>query len=116
MTAFADAFHILKNEHLFDVAHDSLLQKGKAEEAIQLRQMRQFVLDNENSPDPAMRQAAEDMYQKLTQIMSAQSRTAPMQPPQGPVGEGATMGDMSQPTQPPQHPMMKAWDFFRSNF
>lgn len=115
MTAFADAFHILKNEHLFDVTHDILLRKGKAEEAIELRQMRQFVLDNENSPDPAMRQAAEDMYQKLTQIMSAQSRTPPMQAPKGPVGEGATMGDMSQPAQPPQHPMMKAWDNLRKN-
>lgn len=116
MTAFNDAFYILKNEYMFDVAHDNLLRKGKAEEAIELRQMRQFVLNNENSPDPAMRQAAEDMYQKLTQIMSAQSRTPPMQPPQGPVGEGAAMGDMSQPAQPPQHPMMKAWDFFKSNY
>jgi hypothetical protein len=115
MTAFNDAFYILKNEYMFDVAHDNLLRKGKAEEAIELRQMRQFVLDNEQSPDPAMRQAAEDMYQKLTQIMSAQSRTPPMQPPQGPIGEGATMGDMSQPAQPPQHPMMKAWNNLRKN-
>lgn len=115
MTAFADAFYILKNEHMFDMACDALLRKGKAEEMIQLQQMRQFVLENENSPDPAMRQAAEDMYQKLTRIMSAQSRTPPMQAPQGPVGEGATMGDMSQPAQPPQHPMMKAWDNLRKN-
>ena len=49
--------------------------------------------------------------------MSAQSRTPPMEQPQGPVGEGAAAADMSQPPQPPQppeHPMMKAWEFFKS--
>ncbi|MAN60639.1 MAG: hypothetical protein CMI60_01705 [Parvibaculum sp.] len=115
MTAFNDAFYILKNEYMFDIAHDNLLRKGKAEEAMELRSMRQFVLNNENSPDPAMRQQAEDMYQKLTQIMSAQSRTPPMQPPQGPVGEGATMGQMSQPPMSQTSPLEKAWGFLRKN-
>ena len=113
MTAFDDAFYILKNEYSFDLTHDSLLLKGKFEEANQLRGMRQFVLENENSADPAMRQAAEDMYQKLTQIMSAQSGTAPMQQPQGPVGEGANLNQMNAP--PPQHPMMKAWANLKKN-
>ena len=113
MTAFDDAFYILKNEYSFDLTHDSLLLKGKFEEANQLRGMRQFVLENENSADPAMRQAAEDMYQKLTQIMSAQSGTAPMQQPQGPVGEGANLNQMNAP--PPQHPMMKAWTNLKKN-
>ena len=115
MTAFDDAFYILKNEYSFDLAHNAMLRKGKMEEANQLRGMRQFVLDNENSADPAMRQAAEDMYQKLTQIMSAQSGTAPMQQPQGPVGEGANLNQMSQPPEPPQHPMMKAWANLKKN-
>jgi len=115
MTAFNDAFFLLKNEHSFDLTHDSLLLKGKFEEANQLRGMRQFVLENENSADPAMRQAAEDMYQRLTAIMSAQSGTAPMQPPEGPVGEGAAAADMSQPPEPPQHPMMKAWMNLKKN-
>ena len=115
MTAFDDAFYILKNEYSFDLTHDSLLLKGKFEEANQLRGMREFVLENENSADPSMRQAAEDMYQRLTAIMSAQSRTAPMQPPEGPVGEGASAGGMSQPPEPPQHPMMKAWANLKKN-
>jgi hypothetical protein len=115
MTAFDDAFYILKNEHMFDMACDALLRKGKAEEMIQLQQMRQFVLDNENSPDPAKRQAAEDMYQHLTRIMSAQSRTSPMVAPEGPVGEGGSMGAMAGSAQPPEHPMMKAWDNLRKN-
>ena len=115
MTAFNDAFYILKNEHMFDRACDALLRKGKAEEMIQLQQMRQFVLDNENSPDPAKRQAAEDMYQHLTRIMSAQSRTSPMMAPEGPVGEGGSMGAMAGSAQPPEHPMMKAWDNLRKN-
>ena len=113
MTAFSDAFFILKNEHRFDLLIDSVLRKGKAEDAIALQQMRQFVLDNENSPDPAMRQAAEDMYQKLTQMMSQRRGVTPTPKPEGPVGEGAEMTDMSQPTMPPQHPMKKAWDFLK---
>ena len=113
MTAFSDAFFILKNEHRFDLLIDSVLRKGKAEDAIALQQMRQFVLDNENSPDPAMRQAAEDMYQKLTQMMSQRRGVTPTPRPQGPVGEGAEMTDMSQPAMPPQHPMKKAWDFLK---
>lgn len=100
---------------MFDRACDALLRKGKAEEMIQLQQMRQFVLDNENSPDPAKRQAAEDMYQHLTRIMSAQSRTSPMVAPEGPVGEGGSMGAMAGSAQPPEHPMMKAWDNLRKN-
>tara|TARA_R100000406_G_scaffold16888_3_gene10597 strand:- start:35082 stop:36035 length:954 start_codon:yes stop_codon:yes gene_type:complete len=113
MTAFSDAFFILKNEHRFDLLIDSVLRKGKAEDAIALQQMRQFVLDNENSPDPAMRQAAEDMYQKLTQMMSQRRGVTPTPRPEGPVGEGAEMTDMSQPAMPPQHPMKKAWDFLK---
>ena len=97
MTAFSDAFYILKNEHFFDIAYNDLVEKGKAEEFIQLQQRRQFVLDNENSSDPAMRQAAEDEYQKLMQEMSGRRGSTPMQAPQGPVGEGAAMGQMSQP-------------------
>ena len=100
---------------MFDMAYDALLRKGKAEEMIQLKEMRQFVLDNENSPDPAKRQAAEDMYQHLTRIMSAQSRTSPMLAPEGPVGEGGSMGAMAGSAQPPEHPMMKAWDNLRKN-
>ena len=115
MTAFSDAFFILKNEHRFDLLIDSVLRKGKAEDAIALQQMRQFVLDNENSPDPAMRQAAEDMYQKLTQMMSQRRGVTPTPRPEGPVGEGAEMTDMSQPAMPPQHPMKKAWDSLRKN-
>lgn len=114
MTAFSDAFFVLKNEHRFDVLIDSVLRKGKAEDAIALQQMRQFVLDNENSPDPAMRQAAEDMYQKLTQMMSQRRGVTPTPRPEGPVGEGAEMTEMSEPAMPPQHPMKKAWEFFKS--
>lgn len=113
MTAFSDVFFILKNEHRFDLLIDSVLRKGKAEDAIALQQMRQFVLDNENSPDPAMRQAAEDMYQKLTQMMSQRRGVTPTPRPEGPVGEGAEMTEMSQPAMPPQHPMKKAWDFLK---
>ena len=115
MTAFSDAFFILKNEHRFDLLIDSVLRKGKAEDAIALQQMRQFVLDNENSPDPAMRQAAEDMYQKLTQMMSQRRGVTPTPKPEGPVGEGAEMTEMSQPAMPPQHPMKKAWDSLKKN-
>ena len=115
MTAFSNAFLMLKNEHRFDLLMDSMLRKGKGEEMIQLQQMRQFVLENENSPDPAKRQAAEEMYTHLTKIMSAQSRTPPMEQPQGPVGEGAASADMSQPPQPPEHPMMKAWMSLKKN-
>ena len=113
MAAFSDAFFILKNEHRFDLLMDSVLQKGKAEDAIALQQMRQFVLENENSSDPAMRQAAEDMYQKLTQMMSQRRGVTPTLKPEGPVGEGAEMTEMSQPAMPPQHPMMKAWNFLK---
>jgi len=115
MSAFAEAFYILKNEHMFDMTYDALLRKGKAEEMIQLQQMRQFVLDNENSPDPAKRQAAEDMYEHITRIMSAQSRTSPMLAHGGPIGEGGSLGAMAGGRAPPEHPMMKAWNTLKKN-
>jgi len=115
MTAFSDAFYILKNEHFFDIAYNDLVEKGKAEEFIQLQQRRQFVLDNENSPDPAMRQAAEDEYQKLMQEMSARRGQQPMGGPEGPVGEGAAMGQMSQPPMSQASPLEKAWGFLKKN-
>lgn len=115
MTAFSDAFYILKNEHFFDIAYNDLVEKGKAEEFIALQQRRQFVLDNENSADPAMRQAAEDEYQKLMREMSARRGMTPMQPPQGPVGEGAAMGQMSEPPMSQATPLEKAWGFLKKN-
>ena len=115
MTAFSDAFYILKNEHFFDIAYNDLVEKGKAEEFIQLQQRRQFVLDNENSPDPAMRQAAEDEYQKLMREMSARRGQESMNAPSGPVGEGAAMGQMSQPPMSQASPLEKAWGFLKKN-
>ena len=125
MTAFDDAFYLLKNEHFFDLAYDSLLLKGKFEDAHQMQGMRQFVLENENSGDPAKRQAAEEMYEHLTRLMSHTSNpmaaeqspqmpqiaghNAPMPEGPRPVGEGGAMSSMNEPAPPPQHPMMKAW-------
>ena len=128
MTAFIEAFAILKMNYSVDNLLHSLLQKGQMEDASQLRQMRQFVMHNENSADPAKRHAAEEMYEHLTRLMShvsnpmashespempqVQGFNAP--PPEGPrpVGQG---GQAAQVQQPAQHPMMKAWLSLKKN-
>ena len=127
MSAFNDAFTILKMNFNLDNLLNSMLQKGQMEDASQLRQMRQFVMENENSADPAKRQAAEEMYEHLTRLMShlggnreqsgpemppVQGFNAP--PPEGPrpVGEGGAIGEVQQPA---QHPMMKAWLSLKKN-
>ena len=128
MTAFMEAFAILKMNYSVDNLLHSLLQKGQMEDASQLRQMRQFVMHNENSADPAKRHAAEEMYEHLTRLMShvsnpmashespempqVQGFNAP--PPEGPrpVGQG---GQAAQVQQPAQHPMMKAWLSLKKN-
>ena len=74
MSPFDMAWDILKSHSAFIIKSDAfvnqLLKMGKFEDARDLQAMRQFVLDNTNSPDPQKRAAAEEMYQHLTKVMS----------------------------------------------
>ena len=74
MSPFDMAWDVLKSQSYFLIKSDNLinnlLKMGRAGDAMQLQAMRQFVLDNENSPDPAKRAQAEQMYQELTQLMN----------------------------------------------
>ena len=109
MTAFDEAFTLLKVEHAFDLMKGQLLQKGKMDEAMELQAMREFVNVNAESADPAKRQAAEEMLRQLTEIMSNR-RPDPVQIPPRPVGEGGV------PTAPAEHPAVeKAFDFLKKN-
>lgn len=109
MTAFDEAFTLLKVEHAFDLMEGHFLQKGKMDEAMELQAMREFVNLNAESADPAKRQAAEEMLQQLTQLMSRR-RPDPVQLPPRPVGEGGI------PTASTEHPAVeKAFDFLKKN-
>ena len=109
MTAFDEAFTLLKVEHAFDLMEGHLLQKGKMDEAMELQAMREFVNVNAESADPAKRQAAEEMLRQLTEIMSRR-RPDPVQIPPRPVGEGGI------PTASTEHPAVeKAFDFLKKN-
>jgi len=109
MTAFDEAFTLLKVEHAFDLMEGHLLQKGKMDEAMELQAMREFVNVNAESADPAKRQAAEEMLRQLTQLMSSR-RPDPVQIPPRPVGEGGI------PTASTEHPAVeKAFDFLKKN-
>tara|TARA_R100001440_G_scaffold9760_1_gene18168 strand:+ start:2965 stop:3849 length:885 start_codon:yes stop_codon:yes gene_type:complete len=109
MTAFDEAFTLLKVEHAFDLMEGHLLQKGKMDEAMELQAMREFVNVNAESADPAKRQAAEEMLRQLTELMSRR-RPDPVQIPPSPVGEGGI------PTASTEHPAVeKAFDFLRKN-
>jgi len=109
MTAFDEAFTILKVEHAFDLMEGHLLQKGKMEDAMELQRMREFVNVNAESADPAKREAAQQMLQHLTEIMSNR-RPMPEGMPQMPVGEGGV------PSAPAEHPAIgKAFDFLKKN-
>jgi hypothetical protein len=67
MTAFNTAFTFLR---------DSVIQKN----APTVEQMRQFVLANENHPDPAMRAKVDEIYQHLTSMMSGRESLQPEMP------------------------------------
>lgn len=109
MTAFDEAFTLLKVEHAFDLMEGQLLQKGKMDEAMELQAMREFVNVNAESADPAKRQAAEEMLRQLTELMSRR-RPDPVQIPPRPVGEGGI------PTASTEHPAVeKAFDFLKKN-
>ena len=109
MTAFDEAFTLLKVEHAFDLMEGHFLQKGKMDEAMELQAMREFVNVNAESADPAKRQAAEEMLQQLTGLMSRR-RPDPVQLPPRPVGEGGI------PTASTEHPAVeKAFDFLKKN-
>ena len=109
MTAFDEAFTLLKVEHAFDLMEGHFLQKGKMDEAMELQAMREFVNVNAESADPAKRQAAEEMLRQLTELMSKR-RPDPVQLPPAPVGEGGI------PTASVEHPAVeKAFDFLKKN-
>jgi len=68
--------------------------------------MRQFVLQNHNNPDPQIQQDVENVYQYLTQVMSARQSGGPAptltKPPrmEGTGMEGAAMGAGTNSMQP----------------
>ncbi len=109
MTAFDEAFTVLRVEHAFDLMQGQLLQKGKMEDAMELQRMREFVNVNAESADPAKREAAQQMLQHLTEIMSNR-RPMPEGMPQMPIGEGGV------PSASAEHPALeKAFDFLKKN-
>lgn len=130
MKAIESTFFIMKSNDILD----TLLKMGRAEDAMQMQADRQFVLDNIDSPDPAMRAEAERMYQYLTQLqgymgsdreMESPSRPKPMManPTNTVPGQGARSdvdvqlgGEHEEPplNENPylhnENPFQKAWD------
>ena len=72
-----------------------LLKMGRADDAQEMQAMRQFVLDNTNSPDPQKREQAEEMYQYLTQLMSYLDNPMASETPQRPTPPPAPEVDTS---------------------
>ena len=116
MKPFERSFMLLKSDGFID----NLVKMGKEQDAMQMQAMRQFVLENENSSDPAMREAAEEMYQYLTELMSHLGSDRMGESPQMPQVAGfnappptpprPVMADSAQanrpPGVPPEHPMV----------
>lgn len=85
--------------------------------------MRQFVIENMQSPDPAKRAAAEEMKQYLTQLMSHLSgrgeEMGPHEPKINLPDEGprpiAQQGRVpSAIPMPKDEPMYKAWTIYKA--
>tara|TARA_R100001129_G_scaffold140397_2_gene101523 strand:- start:1703 stop:2398 length:696 start_codon:yes stop_codon:yes gene_type:complete len=82
-----------------------------------VRAMRQFVLQNHNNPDPQIQQDVENVYQYLTQVMSARQSGGPaptlMKPPriEGFGKEGSAMGTGTPtPSQPQPSSRVEKYD------
>ena len=88
MSPFDIAWDLLKYQSYFLMKSDNLiynlLKMGREGDAMELQTMRQFVLDNMNSPDPQMKEMADQMYQYLTELMSytggSKQGSAPIMP------------------------------------
>ena len=118
MKPFERSFMLLKSDGFID----NLVKMGKEQDAMQMQAMRQFVLENENSSDPAMREAAEEMYQYLTELMSHLGSDRMGESPQMPQVAGfnappptpprPAMADSAEANRPqgvppvPEHPMI----------
>jgi len=87
--------------------------------------MRQFVLQNHNNPDPQIQQDVENVYQYLTQVMSARQSGGPAptltKPPrtegtvgQGLEGAGMTQSQLNAPPMPEdEDEVRQSMEFFR---
>ena len=129
MNPFERSYMLLKSDGFID----NLIKMGREQDAMQMQAMRQFVLDNQNSSDPALREAAEEMYSYLTQVMSYMGSDRTGESPQMPqvAGFNAPLPDTSRPPMadnveanrpmgvPAEHPMIgksaidMAWDMLQ---
>jgi len=79
--------------------------------------MRQFVLQNHNNPDPQIQQDVENVYQYLTQILSARHSGGPaptLTKPSG-AGHGTALegAGITQGAAPPSEQIRQSMEFFR---
>tara|TARA_R110002012_G_scaffold41648_4_gene113877 strand:- start:24390 stop:25610 length:1221 start_codon:yes stop_codon:yes gene_type:complete len=98
MNPFEQSFLLIKSENFVDM----LIKMGRMDDAMQMQGMRQFVLENQNSSDPAMRDAAEEMYEYLTNLMSYSGGDKSGESPQMPPVAG-----YNAPSPEPPRPMIQ---------
>ena len=125
MQSFEQAYFLIKSDDIIDL----LIKMGRQDDALQMRNMRQFVLENQNSTDPGMREAADEMYQYLTQLQNYLGGDKTGESPQMPqvAGFNAPPLDPPRPREqeevtgahegiPPEHPVpiQKAWNFLKN--
>ena len=91
MQPFDTTYMLMKSDSIIV----QLLKMGRADDAQEMQAMRQFVLDNTNSPDPQKREQAEEMYQYLTQLMSYLDNPMASETPQRPTPPPAPEVDAS---------------------
>jgi hypothetical protein len=129
MNPFERSYMLLKSDGFID----NLIKMGREQDAMQMQAMRQFVLENQNSSDPALREAAEEMYGYLTQLMGYMGSDRTGESPQMPqvAGFNAPLPDTPRPPMadnveanrpmgvPAEHPMIgksaidMAWDMLQ---
>ena len=129
MNPFERSYMLLKSDGFID----NLIKMGREQDAMQMQAMRQFVLENQNSSDPALREAAEEMYGYLTQLMGYMGSDRTGESPQMPqvAGFNAPLPDTPRPPvadnveanrpmgAPSEHPMIgksaidMAWDMLQ---